>query len=1125
MLATRIGREADGIGAGTRNAQGKGVRARLLSASAPAGLTVPAIAALLGLAATPAVAQDATWVANPTIALGFSGFNLGSNWDTGTVPTGTGFFNTSTGTQLLLGQDTTIGGLTFNPGASNYTLTHEFPLIGGGNLTFTGAGIVINGGSFTDNINGSQVTFFKNSSSAGSAAFSVSGQLLFQNTSTAATATIGNGGTVGFQDNATAGSAAITNDVGGLALFADNATAATSNITNSGTLTFQGSSTAANATITNNSGATFNFNATSTAASASITNSGTLSFANTATAGHATISNNLSGVVNFNATSTASTAVITNRGSLNFSNSSTAATATIGNNGAVSFANTSTAAGATVNNFVGGNIAFGNSSTAANAHINNSGNNAILEFDDTSTAANAAITNNGTTTFANNSTAGSANITNSRTVNFLNASTAANAVITNNGSLNFRTTSTAGNAAVTNNGNLAFFNDSTGGNASVVNTATGTVDFSASTGPAGDGKLAVGSIAGAGAFYFGSRQVTVGGNNTSTTVDGVISDCGPTGAECNATPATGGSLVKAGTGTLTLAGVNTYTGATLVNGGTLLVNGSIVSSATVNAGGILAGTGTVGNVQVTGGGIFAPGSGTPGTTMTVAGNLAMSLGSIYQVALNPTTASGATVTGTAALNNATALAQFANGSYVSKTYTILTAGSVSGTFVGVATTNLPTNFSSSLSYDSAHVYLNLSLDFNSTTTGTTGTGGGTSTGGSASTGSNTISNPDRVAATLVGFFNRTGGIPFVFGTLNTAGLTQLSGESATGSQQTTFQAMGQFMGLLTDPFMGRGNGVNTAASPTGFAEESAEAYAAGRDKNDAFAMFTKGAPFVQRWSVWAAGYGGSQTTDGNAVVGSNDTRSSVYGTAVGADYLFSPDTLLGFAVAGGGTNFSVNNLGGGRSDLAQAGVYARHIEGNAYVTGALAYGWQDVTTNRTVTAAGFDQLRAEFHANAYSGRVEGGYRFVAPAFGIGITPYAAGQFTTFDLPSYSESVVTGSPIFALAYAAKSVVDTRSELGFRGDDSFAVANGIVTLRGRLAWAHDFNQDRSVGATFQALPGASFVVNGAAQASDSALTTAALEMKWLNGWSAAAKFEGEFSDVTRSYAGTATVRYAW
>jgi uncharacterized protein with beta-barrel porin domain len=106
-----------------------------------------------------------------------------------------------------------------------------------------------------------------------------------------------------------------------------------------------------------------------------------------------------------------------------------------------------------------------------------------------------------------------------------------------------------------------------------------------------------------------------------------------------------------------------------------------------------------------------------------------------------------------------------------------------------------------------------------------------------------------------------------------------------------------------------------------------------------------------------------------------------------------------------------------------------------------------------------------------------------------------------------------------------VTDTRSELGIRTDKSYAIQDAIPTLRGRLAWAHDYDPDRSIAATFQTLPGASFVVNGAAQASDSALTTASAELKWRNGWSAAATFEGEFSDVTRSYAGKGVVRYAW
>src|ERR1700732_4590990 len=122
-------------------------------------------------------------------------------------------------------------------------------------------------------------------------------------------------------------------------------------------------------------------------------------------------------------------------------------------------------------------------------------------------------------------------------------------------------------------------------------------------------------------------------------------------------------------------------------------------------------------------------------------------------------------------------------------------------------------------------------------------------------------------------------------------------------------------------------------------------------------------PLVQRWSVWAAGFGGSQTTDGNATVGSNTATSGIAGTAVGADYRSSPFTLAGFALAGGGTNFSVNGTGSGRSDLFQAGAFVRHDVGAAYISGALAYGWQDVTTDRTVTVAGADRLHAEFNAN------------------------------------------------------------------------------------------------------------------------------------------------------------------
>jgi outer membrane autotransporter protein len=273
--------------------------------------------------------------------------------------------------------------------------------------------------------------------------------------------------------------------------------------------------------------------------------------------------------------------------------------------------------------------------------------------------------------------------------------------------------------------------------------------------------------------------------------------------------------------------------------------------------------------------------------------------------------------------------------------------------------------------------------------------------------------------------------------------------------------------------------------------------------------------------VWGAGYGGTSNTDGNAVVGSADTRSRIYGGAAGLDYRLDPNTLIGFSLGGAGTNYSLaNGLGGGRSEMFQAGLYGRHNIGATYIAGALAYGWQDVTTDRIAL---LNSYRANFDASAFSGRLEAGHRFALGTSGL--TPYAAGQFTTFVLPNYAEQTIAGVNTFALAYADKDVTASRSELGLRADTSFTSADAVVTLRGRAAWAHNFNTGRSVGAIFQTLPASAFTVNGAAQAHDSALVSAGAEARWMNGFSVAATFEGEFSGVTDSYAGKGVLRYQW
>jgi autotransporter-associated beta strand protein len=651
----------------------------------------------------------------------------------------------------------------------------------------------------------------------------------------------------------------------------------------------------------------------------------------------------------------------------------------------------------------------------------------------------------------------------------------------------------------------------------------GTAASDSVTAGAGGGGIATGgSPFGKDIFIQGTNAITFapGAGNTYTVVNDITDEAANGGNAANK-----GSVVVHGGGTLVLSGASNYSGTTTVTGATLVVNGSITDPI-INAGGVLSGIGAVGPTTINSGGTLAPGPVGGVGTLSVNGPLTFNGGSLYSVAVTPSAASSTTVTGIATLTGGSVQTVFSPGSYLARSYTILTSAGLVGMFSGVSG-NVPAGFSENLSYTTTSVLLNLTAQL--------GLSGSFN------------QNQQNVATAINGFFNSGGALPPGFVTVfglsggNLANaLTQLSGETATGTQQTTFDAMNLFMGLLTDPFVaGRGDGASGGAAATPFAEEddAASAYAANgkarsRSERDAYAAIYRKAPaiadpFAQRWSVWAAGYAGSQTTDGNTTVGSNTATSRVYGTAVGADYRFSPFTLAGFALAGGGTNFSIANaLGTGRSDLFQAGAFVRHTVGPAYISAALAYGWQDITTDRTVTVAGFDQLRAKFNANAFSGRVEGGYRFVTPwTGGVGITPYAAGQFTTFELPAYAEQVVSGANTFALAYGSKSVTASRSELGIRTDKSYAMQDSILTLRGRFAWAHDFNTDRNIAATFQTLPGASFVVNGAAQAHDAALTTASAEIKWRNGFSLAATFEGEFSDVTRSYAGKGVARYAW
>lgn len=784
--------------------------------------------------------------------------------------------------------------------------------------------------------------------------------------------------------------------------------------------------------------------------------------------------------------------------------------------------------GASNYTFTSGILHFDGAGIVINGGSATINTNFVLTFINNSTAGNATINNTFIVVFRNTATAGSATINHISVgpSSFADSSTAGSATINNSFQLNFRHTSTAGNATITttNAASTKFQENSTGGNAQFVTNSGGLLDFSFSTGPNNDNRISAGSIAGAGDIFLGSNALTVGGNNLSTTVAGVLSHCGATGAACNlflssGTTPTGGSLVKIGTGTLTLTGNNIYTGATTVNAGGLVVNGSIASSSALNInGGFVGGSGTLPTTVVGNGGALSPGNSIG--TINVQGNLTFNAGSTYTVEFSPDAADRTNVTGAVTINGGTVQATALPGSFRARTYTILNAGSITGTFAGLTVIGAALGSqvrNPHLSYDPNNVYLVLNPDSLAVPAGA---------GGNASNVGAAINNAVQGGATPPAAFDA---LLNATGSQLTSALMQVSGPAPTGATTSATQLMNGFLSLTLNPYGGAPQG-NPGAFGYARAMGASESAPLPKEAADAFAaiMPVKAAPitpFEQRWSVWGQGYGGYNKTDGSATAGTADTTSRAWGFAGGADYRVTRDTTLGFALAGGETRWSLaQGLGGGKSDVFQAGLYGSHSFGAAYISGALAYAWYDAKTDRNVTVSGIDVLRASFDAHSFGGRLEAGYRF-ASSF-AGVTPYIAGQVQNFRTPSYREAAVSGANTFALSYNSRDTTATRFELGSWFDKLIAMNDGhAIVLRGRAAWAHDEGSNGGISAAFQTLPGSSFTVNGAAAPKDLALVSAGGELRLRNGVSLGARFDGEFASRAQTYAGTGTARYAW
>ncbi|WP_126113660.1 autotransporter domain-containing protein [Bosea sp. Tri-49] len=544
----------------------------------------------------------------------------------------------------------------------------------------------------------------------------------------------------------------------------------------------------------------------------------------------------------------------------------------------------------------------------------------------------------------------------------------------------------------------------------------------------------IGSLAGGGTVTLGAGRLTTGSANSSTSFSGSITGTG--------------GLTKTGTGTFTLTGTSSYSGATTVNAGKLVVNGSVANSVmTVNSGAELGGTGTVGGIVANASGTVAPGNSIG--TLTVSGNVAFASGSTYQVEVNAAGQSDRIVaSGIATLSGGTVAVLAENGNYAASTsYTILTAnGGVSGRFASVSS-NLAF-LTPALGYDATNVTLTMTR--NDTGFGPDGGGGGGGGGGGdGRSGGHYIASTRNqgfiaVAAERLGVGNP------VYDAL----LSSTVAEARAGFDLLSGEAHAQAVSVMIDESrLVRDTILSRLRGPLLTQQGGQVAAAFSADLPGRKGAVLMAAPVPQpRYALWGEAFGSAGNSDADGNAASLSRRSG--GALLGADVMLydTPGSSLRVGVAGGysQSRFDLDaRFSTGKLESGHAALYAGARFGNLRLDAGLAYSWSESDIRRQVQIRGFgDSLRLQRPGAVAQGFAELGYGFAFNGFAL--EPFA--QLALIRVSTDAGTEQGGA-------AALRVLSSDQTLGFTTLGLRAEAQlGTMPLfaRAMLGWRHGFGE---------------------------------------------------------------------
>lgn len=487
-------------------------------------------------------------------------------------------------------------------------------------------------------------------------------------------------------------------------------------------------------------------------------------------------------------------------------------------------------------------------------------------------------------------------------------------------------------------------------------------------------------------------------------------------------------------GTWVLGGSSTFANGITVVAGSLIVNGSIVGGVTVNPGGYLGGSGSTGSMTFGNGSIIAPGNSIG--TLTVAGNLNLAAGSIYEVEVDPSSTASdlIAVSGVANLNGATVRHVGYPGVYSpASTYTILTAGSIVGSFGGVT---------------SDFAFLDPVLGYSA----------------------------NAVTMSLA---------------RNDVSFTDVA---RTSNQRTTASALAQLGAgnIVNDAVVG----LDATGARRAYDLLSGEIHASAKTVLTEDSRFVRDAindrlygaltdTSAEQATIWGHAYGNWGHTDGDGNAARIGRSSG--GFLLGGDSAIVEGWRFGAVAGYGQTSFDAAARASSVSiDNYHLGLYGGTTWGDFTLRTGAAYTWHDLTVSRGIAFGSFNEsVKGRYDAGTTQVFGEVGYRIETDV--ARFEPFANLAHVNVRADSFQE---TDSPA-ALSGLGGSEDTTFTIIGLRASSAFELNGAAVTARGMIGWQHAFSGGSPT--SVHAIQGSStFAVAGVPIARNTAVLEAGLDI---------------------------------